>query len=102
MGYERVRHFTGGHDEWEAHGLPLVRERVVVAPADVELPSRRRRAVTRSIERATSRSLQRLADAPFGLVLSLWALIVVACGVVFWTASALGHPVLVAAGRPLA
>src|SRR5205085_6385907 len=40
-------------------------------------------------------------DAPFGLVLAAWALIVVACGVAFWSASALGRPVLVAGGRPL-
>ena len=91
-----MRHFSGGLEDWTTHGLPLESS----APVSI-----RRGPAARRRERRRALSAGALADfvtarSVAGL-LSLWLLMVVGCGLIYWAASVLDPHALLEGSRPV-
>ena len=101
MGYENVREYHGGMEEWIAAGLP-----VESAPHAAATPRSPGRASTRSTLRSMPRGLaerllERVGVLSLGGLLTAWVAIVVVSGVFYWVLDAAGLPGLVEHGQPV-
>lgn len=99
LGYERVRHYRGGLEEWTERGGSLEAEsasppapaRARAAPASAPAPRDMSAAVIDMISR---RSIVQL--------LQLWLWMITGFGLVYWAAGALGGEGLRSGGGPIA
>jgi potassium channel LctB len=90
-----VRHYRGGLQDWTENGGALESSSIAGAA-----PAKRRQAASRSVspgalvDFVTGRSVAGL--------LSIWLLMVLGCGLFYWTANALGAHALLEGGKPVA
>lgn len=88
MGYERLRHYSGGMADWTAAGMPLERGR---GAATLRLSSP---------ANWSDRLVAGLGNRTFRQLLELWLAVIVVFGALYWLAALAGAP-LVASGAPV-